>query len=139
MSIAELDQQTRATIKQRYITGQITLEQARTGLKAIIKKSKKGAKPMSETKQKTQEQKYNGWTNYETWNVQLWLENGEAESDEIRRLAKENKDPYELSKKIRDYIEEASPLDEASLYADLLNSAFSNVNWYEIAKHWLDN
>lgn len=96
---------------------------------------------MSETKQKTQEQKYNGWTNYETWNVQLWLDNEEADADEMRRLAKENKkDPHELAGKIQDYIVDSSPLDEvASLYADLLNAAFSNVNWYEIAEHWLDN
>ena len=35
-----------------------------------------------------QEQKYNGWTNYETWNVALWIGNDEG----LYRFAKECRD-----------------------------------------------
>ena len=33
-------------------------------------------------------QEYNGWTNYETWNYKLWLDNNQATYDAVRTLAK---------------------------------------------------
>ena len=42
-------------------------------------------------------QKYNGWANYETWNVSLWLGNDEDYYDIAREFCKEN-----AATKIRD-------------------------------------
>ena len=36
--------------------------------------------------------KYNGWTNYETWNVNLWLNNDQGTYDFIVELAKQYAD-----------------------------------------------
>ena len=40
---------------------------------------------------------YNGWTNYETWNVKLWMDNDEStyhywqeQTDELWKRAREN-------------------------------------------------
>ena len=33
-------------------------------------------------------QTYNGWTNYATWNVNLWLSNSEGMYHDVRRLAR---------------------------------------------------
>jgi hypothetical protein len=104
---------------------------------------------------------YNGWTNYETWNVALWLDNEQDSSDYWREraeeLAKELKDepsanarltgrePFTLQEKIalklreelKDLHEENAPTVEG-VYADLLNAALSEVNWYEIGKKYAD-
>ena len=103
--------------------------------------------------------RYNGWTNYETWNVALWLDNEEptyrltreamreiwdttANPTEQKRLAaKTHSDAgrYEFSQWLKDFVEDMLP-DlglGASMWADLLNAALSEVDWYEIADNWL--
>ena len=40
---------------------------------------------------------YNGWTNWETWNFGLWLDNDELTYREINQLIKGSKDVYDLS------------------------------------------
>ena len=43
-------------------------------------------------KEHAQENKYNGWANYETWNVSLWINNNERLYD----IAKDSKDYAEF-------------------------------------------
>jgi hypothetical protein len=43
----------------------------------------------------------------------------------------------QLADEIREYIEEQNPITDASVFADLLNAALSEVNWSEVARHYL--
>jgi hypothetical protein len=99
--------------------------------------------------------KYNGWTNYETWNVKLWMDNDEGSYNYFRELAQEtykqseseydwqtkmDAAKYNLAEFIKDYFDEINPLaDTADTFSDLLGAALSNVNWYEIAESLLDD
>jgi len=59
---------------------------------------------------------YNGWANYETWNVALWMDNDE-ESYQLARSCK-NFSEYRKAKNLQ-----AEPLtgDHVSLFDDKLN------------------
>jgi len=96
---------------------------------------------------------YQGWTNYETWAVNLWIENDENISNQFHDRAihwdkekstseywtQKESAKFNLSDEIKDFVEEESPLaDEASMYTDLLNSAIEEVNYHEIAEAKLE-
>lgn len=77
---------------------------------------------------------YNGYSNYQTWCVSLWLDNDEGTYESIRDAAKIAFSKYELAIFIREYVEAERPLaDQASMFTDLLNHALTNVNYEEIA------
>jgi thioredoxin-related protein len=84
------------------------------------------------------EKTYNGWTNYETWLVKLWLDNDEGSCRYCEELAKQAKNAYDLSNQLKDMIEEDAPDLGANMYSDLLTAAISEVNWYEIAEHYME-
>lgn len=89
------------------------------------------------------EKGYNGWTNYETWNVALWLGNDQGTEDDcLEMTAQARKDGhprYALKESLKGYIADMMPDLGASMFADLLQSALDNVNWYEIADHYFED
>ena len=98
------------------------------------------------------DQQYQGWTNYETWAVQLWLNNEEPsyrhwtdQAAEVWKnteaegyLTRSESARRQLADMLKDDIESGDPLDGASVYHDLLTSAIGGVNWSEIANAWLE-
>lgn len=86
--------------------------------------------------------RYNGWTNYETWNACLWFESDywQEEAEAIMREANNDREEAtsELAQRMEDDADENMPA-VSGMYADLLGSAMSCINWYEIAKHYVDD
>jgi hypothetical protein len=94
---------------------------------------------------------YNGWTNYETWAVNLWMSNDQGSDSYWRETAQEIYNEAEteksftrderatlnLSDRLKTEHEEAQPDLGATLWADLLGAAMSEVNWHEIAQHFV--
>lgn len=109
----------------------------------------------------SEDKRYNGWTNYETWVVKLWLDNDQGSYDYWREQAidcwdvAEDKSPNQFMNRadnakvmLADCLkaehddQSDHPVFKAadgSVYADLLNAALSEVNWYEIAQSLLDD
>lgn len=97
---------------------------------------------------------YNGYTNYPTWVVNLWIDNEEGSQTYWREVAEEcyrdatpaydgqtQKDAaiYDLSQRLKGEFEEGDPfIVKASVYADLMGWALSSVNWHEIAEGMLE-
>lgn len=79
---------------------------------------------------------YNGWTNYETWNANLWY------GDYFAELAAETEPDIEagdFARTLEDVVSEDMPDIPSGFYSDVLSAATSEVNWYEIAEtHLLD-
>lgn len=95
---------------------------------------------------------YNGWTNYETWLVNLHISNEQGEQDywnERASFAMTHSDPSndyldarcELADTLRDAFlekyDEQKP--DNTILADLLRAALSEVNWHELAQHYVDD
>ena len=83
--------------------------------------------------------RHNGWTNYATWRVRLEIFDGFDPSDYFSAF--DPSDTYGLSKALEEYAEQVL-FDCATvegLAADYARAFLSDVNWYEIAEHMLDD
>ncbi|MCC0178420.1 hypothetical protein I4641_15690 [Waterburya agarophytonicola K14] len=105
-----------------------------------------GKKKLGKSDRIMNNKKYNGWNNYETWAVALWIDNDynsyQYRCELVERVKEEYEDEDErencLTSSLKGWIEEQNPIaDTSSLFTDLLNSALSKVDWQEIAENFL--
>lgn len=87
---------------------------------------------------------YNGYTNKQTWQVSLWLDN-EYNSytfyTEIATELLENDSESalrELADRIESDIKEANPCQDANMYSDLIGHALAVIDWQEVAQSFID-
>ena len=80
-------------------------------------------------------EKYNGYTNYATWNWTLWLDNDEGSYAYWRELAEEHSE-QELAEMLEAEADEwvGENLPEASPFTDIMRHAIANINWREVAE-----
>jgi hypothetical protein len=98
------------------------------------------------------DEKYNGWTNYETWLAKLWIDN---EYDAYRWWRDQTRHIWKyaeaegvftrvdnavsiLAKALRDEYTEAMP-ELTGFWQGLLTAALQSVNWVEIAEAMLED
>jgi hypothetical protein len=78
----------------------------------------------------TTNNKYNGWTNYATWRINLEMFDG------VAFLEDHTDDTYDYSKRLEEsaneYLEQTA---SEGLALDYARAFISDVNWYEIAEH----
>ena len=96
-------------------------------------------------------QEHNGWYNWETWCVNLWMDNTQQSHEGWRQIARESIEAEESGhegtnwfyfedqlKQYLDYIQEDVDNHITNgMVKDLLGAAVSEVNTREIAMHWV--
>jgi len=99
---------------------------------------------------------FNGFRNYETWTVALWLGNERSSyerwKEEARRLwdeaghdseviaerwSREEKAELDLSSSMAEAVKEMAEEVKGGFLRDLLNAALAAVAWHEVAEHFL--
>lgn len=82
-------------------------------------------------------EKYNGWKNYETWLANLWLTNDQEVMEELQANANDM-DLYDLAEGTKEWLtEQMNDIKDTignNLFSDLMSAAFSEIDFYEIAK-----
>ena len=103
----------------------------------------------------TSERGYQGWANFETWCLALWIDNDESSHAYWRERAREawaeaeqggnrfvddreSRAALLLAGWLKAEVEEASP-ELGGFYGDVLNAAIAEVDWHEIATGWIAN
>jgi len=86
----------------------------------------------------------NGWTNRETWLVNLWISEGaigdpQSVDEQARYFAEsgESSAPYRMAEYLRESVQAVCNVG-GGLAADLLGAALAAVNWDEIAGHYVE-
>ena len=99
---------------------------------------------------------YNGWTNYETWLVKLWIDNDEGSQNYWQESARamhnaalpdetftqSERAALDLMNDLKsehEQIAEQAGVPNTGFVADLFNAAMSEVNWHEIAASLIEN
>ena len=98
---------------------------------------------------------YNGWKNYPTWAVNLWLSNDEGLYNETRERVTvavagsftlyDFETPEQVARvavadMLKDWVtDELAPDLGATFAADLLGYALGCVDWFELADAWIEN
>jgi hypothetical protein len=98
----------------------------------------------------TEDTTYNGWKNYPTWAVNLWLSNDEGLYGATRHLVEttittakrsewDDAHRVHVADALKSFVrDDLAPDLGASFAADLLGYALDSVNWLEIADAWLE-
>jgi hypothetical protein len=80
---------------------------------------------------------YNGWRNRETWLASLWLTNDQASYWVLQAALREQGDSFDkanwLEQQLRDQLD--GEAGEASMWSDLLSTAFARIDWVEVVEN----
>lgn len=104
----------------------------------------------------TAETTYNGWKNYPTWAVNLWLSNDEGlyltTLEQVREIVSEDEPTsrywsleeshrFNTADMLKDFAQElcSNEYDGSSMLSDLIGFALGEVDWNEIAESWIES
>jgi hypothetical protein len=108
---------------------------------------------ISQEQRAVNNEQYNGWTNYETWNAKLWMDNDQSsysywnetaaeawnETDEDDDAETRTQEAVRvLEDRLESEHEENMP-EVRGMYADILRSAMDRINWREIAASLIED
>lgn len=88
---------------------------------------------------------YNGWSNYETWLVKLWMDNDAGSyhywQERTQEIADASDDDDSTAREIADSLKEEHEqqaeelgIPTSGVFSDLMTAALGEVDWREIAE-----
>lgn len=80
----------------------------------------------------------NGWANHATWLVNLWLGEYNYDHSELSGLSRYDA-AQALKATVDDILTEYEEAKLSGLASDLINSALSDVDWYELADSYMED
>lgn len=81
---------------------------------------------------------YNGWTNYATWRINLEVFDGLEPNDLGCFSRYKEPDLTEVADYLSDYVHNILGETEDSLTLSYARAFVSDVNWHEIARHFVE-
>lgn len=84
-------------------------------------------------------ERYQGWANYPTWTVNMWLTNDQEMNNAAIYLTETAPDISQLAQELEKVISRRAERHlrvKASFVADLLNWALGQVDWNELAEEF---
>ena len=80
---------------------------------------------------------YNGWSNRETWLASLWLTNDQGSYNLLLEAIRAGDSDFARADWLESQLREqlAEEAGNASMWSDLLNTAFHRINWVEVIEN----
>ena len=77
---------------------------------------------------------YSGWSNRETWIVNMWLTNERCYYDELCDIIKHFESVDEQAEELERYVRFIISADDSiGITGDLITTSLGRIDWYEIA------
>lgn len=79
---------------------------------------------------------YNGWSNHETWLINLWLTNEEPYYYEMQRILSTYSSLQDQADALLEFMQnEHEELEVIGVWSDIIGNTLWRVNWHEIAEN----
>ena len=78
--------------------------------------------------------KYNGWSNRETWIVNLWMTGDQSYDEQLCEIISSHDGLDDQAEALEDWSWFEYDGEYSSIWADLINNSLAEVDWYEIVK-----
>lgn len=79
---------------------------------------------------------YNGWSNHETWLINLWLTNEESYYHEMQRILSTHTSVQDQADALLEFMQnEHEELEVTGVWSDVIGNTLWRVNWHEIAEN----
>lgn len=75
---------------------------------------------------------YNGYSNYETWLMSMWLNNDQLTYYMLEEIKAAADSAYAKAVKLEEMVREQYTFEPVGLIADFINAALGRVDWAEI-------